>query len=61
LIEEKTTYHDLHQVIVVEIATQMTILMMRRIKMDVIARAEEADVGNAMLEDHRFQERLLPI
>jgi len=61
LIAEKTINHHPHQVILVEIPTQMTMTIMIRTKMEAIARAGEADVRNAMLEDYCFQEMLLPV
>jgi len=59
LIEEETTNHLLNQEILVEIPTQMT--MMMTTKMEEMAGAGEADVRNATLEDHCFQEMLLPV
>jgi len=38
----------------VEIWTQTMMIMMIRIRMEVIAGAEEADVRNGTLEDHHF-------
>jgi len=60
-IKEETTYHYLHQVILVEIPTQMMMIMMRMIKMEVMAGAEEVDVRNGTREDHCFQGMLLPV
>ena len=59
-IEVETTNHHIHQEIVVEIPTQMMMTMMITTKMMVMAGAGEADVRNAALEDHRFQEMRLP-
>ena len=61
LIEEKTTYHHLHQVILVEIPTQMIMTVMITTKIEVMARAGEVDARNAMLENHLFPEMLLPV
>jgi len=61
LIDEETTNHHLHQKILVEIPTQITITMLITTKMEAIAGAGEADIWNATLEDHRFQEIPLPI
>ena len=61
LIAEKTINHHPHKVILVEIPTQMTMTIMIRTKMEAMARAGEAEVRNAMLEEHRFQEMLLPV
>jgi len=59
LIKEQTTNHHPHQVILVEIPTQMTMRMMITTKMGMIAGAGEADVRNATLKDHHFQKMLL--
>jgi len=60
LIEEETTNHHLHQEILGETPTQMTMTMMITTRMGEMAGAGEADVRNATLEEHRFQEMLLP-
>ena len=60
LIEEETTNHHLHQEIREETPTLMTMTMMIMTKMEEMAGAGEADVRNVTLEDHRFQEMLLP-
>jgi len=61
LIKEKTTYHHLHQVILVEIPTQMMMTMMITTKMEVMARAGEVDARNSRLENYLFPEMLLPV
>jgi len=61
LIEEETTYHHPRQEILGETPTLMTMMMMVMTKMEEMAGAGEADVRNATLEDHRFQEMLLPV
>jgi len=61
LIKEATTNHHLHQEILMEITTQITMTMMITTKMVAMAGAGEADLGNATLEDHPSQEILLPV
>jgi len=61
LIEEETTNHHLRQEILEETPTLMTMTMMIMTRMEEMAGAGEADVRNATLEDHRFQEMLLPV
>jgi len=63
LTVKEISYHLRHrQVILVVIQTQtqatMTTMM---IKEETMAGAEEADVRNATLEDHRFLETHLPV
>ena len=61
MIEEETTNHHLHQEILVEILTQMTMTIMITTKMEAMAGAGEGEVRNKTPKDHRFQEILLPV
>jgi len=60
LIVEETTCHN-HQIILVEILTQMMMTIMKTTNMKVIAGAGEADVRNPRVEDHLLPEMLLPV
>ena len=60
LIKEETTHYHHHQVILVGIPTQKTMTMKITTKMEMMGGAGEVDVRNETLEDHRFQEMLLP-
>ena len=59
-VEEISNHHHHRQVILVVIQTQ-TLVTMMTIKAETMAGAEEADVRNATLEDHRFLEIHLPV
>jgi len=63
LTAEETTNHRHHrQVILVVIQTRTLVTMTTMtIKAEKMAGAEEADVQNATLEDHRFLEIHLPL
>jgi len=61
-VEETFNHLHHHQVILVVIKTQTLVTMTTMtINEETMAGAEEADVRNATLEDHRFLEIHLPV
>jgi len=63
LTKEDTSNHGHHRqviLVVTQTQTHVTVTTMMT-KKETMAGAEEADVWNATLEDHRFLERHLPV
>jgi len=61
-VKEISNHLHHREVILVVIQTQTLVTMMTMtIKEQTMAEAEEADVHNAMLKDHRFLEIPLPV
>ena len=61
-VEETSNHRHHHLVILVVIQTQTQVTMTTMMtKEETMAGAEEADVRNATLKDHRFLETHLPV